>query len=179
MGREESVSRLRAFPGESGRRRVARFGGTAVVAFAFYLLLGDPTDSFDVATGLVSAAVVAAVLGQIAFERAPSTRTLLSVLRATVFVPVLLFAVARANLSLAAVVHRSIALFRRPFVQEVYPHLGPARSLFVEHERATAVHLYISDVDGVIVKIKAGNELPVPTFVDDCLAALYPDGEGP
>jgi hypothetical protein len=77
-----------------------------------------------------------------------------------------------------AVVHRSIALFRRPFVREVYSHLGPARSLFVEHERATAVHPYISDVDGVIVKIMAGNQLPVPTFVDDCLAALYPDGDG-
>jgi hypothetical protein len=53
------VSRLRASTAESGRRTVARFGGTAVVAFAFYLLLGDPTDSFDVATGLVSAALVA------------------------------------------------------------------------------------------------------------------------
>jgi hypothetical protein len=84
-----------------------------------------------------------------------------------------------SNHEFDAVVHRSIALFRRPFVQEVYSHLGPARSLLVEHERATAVHLYITDVEGVIIKIKAGNELAVPTFVDDCLAVLFPDGDRP
>jgi hypothetical protein len=74
------------------------------------------------------------------------------------------------------VVHRSIALFRRPYVEEVYDHLGPARTLVVEHERATAVHLYLSDTEGVIVKIRAGNEVAVPSFTDWCLDALYPDG---
>ena len=73
------------------------------------------------------------------------------------------------------VVHRSIALFRRPYVEEVYSHLGPARTLVIEHERATAVHLYLSEVTGVIVKIKAGHEIAVPTFTDNCLAALFPE----
>jgi hypothetical protein len=77
---------------------------------------------------------------------------------------------------LDVVIHRSIALFRRPFVEEVYTHLGPARTLVVEHERATAVHLYLSDTEGVIVKIKAGNEVSVPAFTEWCLDALYPDG---
>ncbi len=72
------------------------------------------------------------------------------------------------------VVHRSIALFRRPYVEEVYSHLGPARTLVIEHERATAVHLYLSDTEGVIVKIKAGNDISVPAFADDCFAALFP-----
>jgi hypothetical protein len=72
------------------------------------------------------------------------------------------------------VVHRSMALFRRPYVEEVYAHLGPARSLVIEHERATAVHLYLSDTTGVIVKIKTGNEIAIPSFVDDCVAALFP-----
>lgn len=75
------------------------------------------------------------------------------------------------------VVHRSIALFRRPYVEEVYTHLGPARSLVIEHERATAVHLYLSDTTGVIIKIKRGNEISIPGFVDDCVAALFPGAE--
>jgi hypothetical protein len=36
------------------------------------------------------------------------------------------------------VVHRSVALFRRPYVEEVYSHLGPAQMLVVQHERARA-----------------------------------------
>jgi hypothetical protein len=74
------------------------------------------------------------------------------------------------------VVHRSIALFRRPYVEEVYAHLGPAQSLVVEHERATAFHLYLSDEEGVIIKIAAGNELAVPSFTETCVEALFPDG---
>jgi hypothetical protein len=75
---------------------------------------------------------------------------------------------------LDVVIHRSMGLFRRPYVEEVYTHLGPARSLVIEHERATAVHLYLSDTEGVIVKIAAGNEVALPSFADDCFAALYP-----
>jgi hypothetical protein len=70
------------------------------------------------------------------------------------------------------VVHRSIALFRRPYLEEVYTHLGDARTLVVEHERATAVHIYLSDVEGVIIKIRAGNDVSIPSFTDDCLDAL-------
>jgi hypothetical protein len=77
---------------------------------------------------------------------------------------------------LDVVVHRSIALFRRPYVEEVYAHLGPARTLVVEHERATAVHIYLSDTRGVIIKIRTGNEVSVPSFTEDCLDALYPEG---
>lgn len=77
------------------------------------------------------------------------------------------------------VVHRSIALFRRPYVEEVYSHLGDARALVVEHERATAVHLYLSDTKGIIVKIRAGHEVSLPSFTDDCTAALFPEAETP
>jgi hypothetical protein len=74
-------------------------------------------------------------------------------------------------------VHRSIALFRRPYVEDVYSHLGPARSLVIEYERSTAVHLYLAGGEGVIVKVAAGNEVPLPSFTDDCHAALYPELE--
>ncbi|KAB1190537.1 hypothetical protein GJR96_16340 [Haloferax sp. MBLA0076] len=72
------------------------------------------------------------------------------------------------------VVHRSIALFRRPYVEEVYAHLGDVNSLVLQHDRATAVHLYLTDSTGVIIKIKAGNNIAIPDFIDDCFAALFP-----
>ena len=76
---------------------------TALVAFAFYVFLGDPTDWFDIVTGIVSAVVVAIVLGRVAFVHPPTVRTLGTLVRAVIFLPYLLFAVVRANLSLAAV----------------------------------------------------------------------------
>jgi hypothetical protein len=79
-----------------------------------------------------------------------------------------------SNHQFDVVVHRSIALFRRPYIEEVYAHLGNVNSLVLQHDRATAVHLYLSDTAGVIIKIKAGNSISIPEFTHDCLAALYP-----
>jgi multicomponent Na+:H+ antiporter subunit E len=70
----------------------------------FYLALGDPTSAFDLVTGAGSALVVAWTLGRVAFERPPSRTTLRAAVRAAVFLPLLLVAVVRANLALAAVV---------------------------------------------------------------------------
>jgi hypothetical protein len=78
---------------------------------------------------------------------------------------------------LDVVVHRTIGLFNRPYVEEVYTHLGDAQCLVLQHEKATAVHLYLNDTDGVVVKLRAGIEVSLPTFVDECLAAL--EGETP
>ena len=86
------------------RAEAVRTVATGLVAYAFYLALGDPTDPFDLATGAVSAVAVAWVLGEVTFERTPSRETFLAVVRAAVFLPLLLVAVVRANLSLAAVV---------------------------------------------------------------------------
>jgi multicomponent Na+:H+ antiporter subunit E len=95
-------------PGSRERPNTDRSAGrtvaTAAVSFAFYLALGDPTAPFDLVTGLASATVVAVVLGNVAFPRAPSAATAASVVRAVVFLPALLAAVVRANLSLAWVV---------------------------------------------------------------------------
>jgi hypothetical protein len=78
---------------------------------------------------------------------------------------------------LDVVIHRTIALFNRAYVEQVYTHLGDARSLVLDHDRATAVHVYLGESDGFVVKIRAGNEVTIPTFVDECLAVLY-DTEG-
>ncbi len=82
-----------------------------------------------------------------------------------------------SNHEFDVVVHRSIALFNRPYVEEVYTHLGHACSFVLQHERATAVHVYLSDTDGIIIKIRAGNEISVPGFVEECLAVLYGPGD--
>ncbi|MDS0282659.1 Na+/H+ antiporter subunit E [Haloarcula onubensis] len=88
-----------ALPRTTGKV-LATFG----LSLAFYLSLGDPTSAFDVATGVLSAGVVTAVLSRIVFEDDPSVRTLASALRAGLFLPYLLYAVARANVAMAAVV---------------------------------------------------------------------------
>jgi hypothetical protein len=75
---------------------------------------------------------------------------------------------------LDAVIHRSIGMFKRPDVEQVYTHLGDVESLILHHERATAVHVYLGDTEGLVVKIKAGNEISVPGFIEECLGALYP-----
>jgi multicomponent Na+:H+ antiporter subunit E len=85
-------------------RTSRRVAATFLVSFGFYLALGDPTKPFDLATGAVSAAVVASLLSRVAFERDPSPASLGRLLRATVFLPWLLVAVVRANLAMAAVV---------------------------------------------------------------------------
>ena len=74
---------------------------------------------------------------------------------------------------LDVVIHRTVALFNRPYVEEVYTHLGDAQALVLQHERATAVHLYLSDREGLVIKLRAGIDVTLPQFVDECLAALY------
>jgi multicomponent Na+:H+ antiporter subunit E len=88
-----------AFP-----RTLPRVAATFGVSLGFYLVLGDPTSPFDVATGVVSAALVAALLSRVAFETDPSVGSLKAILRAVLFLPYLLYAVVRANVAMAAVV---------------------------------------------------------------------------
>ncbi|WP_191965511.1 MULTISPECIES: Na+/H+ antiporter subunit E [Haloferax] len=90
-------------PSGLGNAAIGSRIATALVAFAFYIFLGDPTDWFDIVTGAISAVVVAIVMGRVVFERPPTVQTLGTIARALVFLPYLLFAVVRANLSLAAV----------------------------------------------------------------------------
>jgi multicomponent Na+:H+ antiporter subunit E len=83
-------------------KRVALF----VVAFGFYLLLGDVT-AFDVATGAASGVVVVALLDRVAFVESPTLgRTLPRVARAAAFFPWVVWEAVKANLSVAAVLLR-------------------------------------------------------------------------
>ena len=79
----------------------------------------------------------------------------------------------RSSHDLDVVIHRSIALFDRPYVEEAYRYLGDVQALILQHERATAVHVYLGPSEGFVVKVRAGEAVTLPAFVDDCLAALY------
>jgi multisubunit Na+/H+ antiporter MnhE subunit len=92
-------------------RRLLVAGSTAgtaalfVLSLAFYLLLAGRVDTFEVVTGVATAAVVASVFRTVAFETPPSFRRSGSrVLRGLLYVPYLLWEVARANLAIAAIV---------------------------------------------------------------------------
>lgn len=77
---------------------------------------------------------------------------------------------------LDTIIHRSMAVFNRHHVEDVYFHLGEAECLVARHERAMAVHLYLSDVTGVVIKLVPEASVPFPDFVKTCLEKLYPGG---
>ncbi|MFW5903504.1 MAG: hypothetical protein ACOCS7_02070 [Halolamina sp.] len=70
------------------------------------------------------------------------------------------------------IVHRSIAIFNRRHVEDVYFHLGDAESLLVEYDEAIAVHLYLDDRRGVVIKIQSGADVSIPEFREACLERL-------
>jgi hypothetical protein len=77
-----------------------------------------------------------------------------------------------SGLDFDTIVHRSMAVFNRRHVEDVYYHLGDARSLLVEHERAFAVHLYLDERRGVVVKVETGASVSMPEFREECLSRL-------
>jgi multisubunit Na+/H+ antiporter MnhE subunit/soluble P-type ATPase len=86
-------------------RDLAGFVLTFVLSFGFYLLLGDPTDPFDLVTGVATAGVVAASLSAIVVETESSVSgVLVRSLRATAFLPYLLYEIVKANLGVAYVI---------------------------------------------------------------------------
>lgn len=93
-------------------RSSAGFALTFVLSYAFYLALGDPTAPFDLVTGAVTAGLVAGGLSAVVVETSPSAATVAArALRATLFLPYLLYEVARANLGVAYVIlHPSLPI---------------------------------------------------------------------
>jgi len=132
-------------------RTTSRLLATFGVAYAFYLALGDPTKPFDVATGAVSAGVVALVLGRVAFEPEPSRQSVGRVLRALVFIPYLLAAVVRANLSMAVVVLSPRLPIDPSVVRVPAPEGRIARALLANSITLTPGTLTVDVVDDELV----------------------------
>jgi hypothetical protein len=57
-------------------------------------------------------------------------------------------------------IHRSLGLFSRPNVEAVYRHLGDVQALVLQHELATAVHGYLTESEGFVIKLRSGVDHP-------------------
>jgi len=73
---------------------------------------------------------------------------------------------------LDTIVHRSMAIFDRDRMDDVYFHLGEVEAMLVQHEVAMAVHLYLEESTGVVVKVERDAEVTMPTQVDEWLDVL-------
>lgn len=80
-----------------------------------------------------------------------------------------------SSLELETIIHRSMAVFNRQHVEDVYFHLGDAEALVVQHDRAFAVHIYLTDTVGVVIKLERDATVTIPTFVEECLDRLGVD----
>ncbi|MFC4358419.1 hypothetical protein ACFO0N_10755 [Halobium salinum] len=74
------------------------------------------------------------------------------------------------------IIDRSMAVFNRRHVEDVYSHLGEAECFIARHERAMAVHIYLSDVTGAVVKLEPEASVTLPDFVETCPEKLHPEG---
>lgn len=91
---------------------VAQFVSVFGASFLFYLLLGGFSGTFDLVTGAVSGLVVASLFYRIVLKGPPAFRTWAAqVARFILYVPYLLWEIARANLEIAYVVlHPSLPI---------------------------------------------------------------------
>jgi multicomponent Na+:H+ antiporter subunit E len=168
-------------------RTPRRTGVTFLVAFGFYLVLGDATKPFDVVTGLLSAAVVALTLSRVAFESDPPLASLGRVARAVLYLPYLLVEVVRANLAVAwAVLHPDLPIDPR-IVRVPAPEGRVARALLANSITLTPGTLTVDIVDDLVVHtLTAGTRAGLEdgalaravAFVMDGRAAPTADGDG-
>ena len=77
-----------------------------------------------------------------------------------------------SGLDFDTIVHRSMVVFNRRHLEDVYFHLGDAESLVVEYDDAMAVHLYLDDRRGVVIKLQRGADVSIPEFREACLERL-------
>jgi hypothetical protein len=75
------------------------------------------------------------------------------------------------------IIHRSMAIYNRRHLEDVYNHLGTARSLVVEHDRAMAVHVYFDGPKGVVVKLAKDASVRTPEFTREATSRLFGDEE--
>jgi multicomponent Na+:H+ antiporter subunit E len=132
-------------------RSPGRVAATFGLSFAFYLALGDPTDPFDLATGVLAAAVVAALLSRVVLETTPTAASVGRVARAALFLPYLLYAVVRANVAMAAVVLHPRLPIDPSVVRVPAPEGRVARALLANSITLTPGTLTVDVVDDEVV----------------------------
>jgi len=110
---EAPVTRERRSSSLVGRATAGQFLTIFGLSYAFYLLLaGTVTDTFELATGAVSAAIVAVALSRVSLtDPIRPRRALGQALRLCLYVPYLLFEIARSNVQIAYIVlHPSLPI---------------------------------------------------------------------
>lgn len=81
------------------------FGAVFGVSYLFYVVLGGFAGTFDYVTGAISAGIVAAVLSGVAFDQTiRPVRSGRRLVRWIIYVPYLLWEIAKANIEVAAIV---------------------------------------------------------------------------
>ncbi|MEF8779983.1 MAG: monovalent cation/H+ antiporter subunit E [Haloferacaceae archaeon] len=95
------------------------------LSYLFYLVLGGFSGSFDLLTGAVSAAVVAAVLSGISLDHDPTfPETPLRILRGAIYLPVLFVEILKSNVVIASVILRP-SMPIEPRLTRMRAYLGP------------------------------------------------------
>ena len=145
--------------------------GTAVfvLAYAFYLVLGDPSYWFDLVTGAGVALVAAGLLRNVSFERTPDpTSAPLVAIRAVLFVPYLLWEIAKANAQFAYVVlHPSLP---------VDPWLDRVDAAVDDGLATTGLANSLTLTPGTLTVDADGSELVVHSLTPDTRAGLLAGG---
>lgn len=101
---EASVDRPTRRPSLLTRGGASRFVTVFIISYGFYLALGS-FSAFDIVTGGVTAAIVAATLQRVSFETSPTARRVPGLgLRLLIYAPYLLWQIVIANFRIAYVV---------------------------------------------------------------------------
>ncbi|SFF99221.1 multicomponent Na+:H+ antiporter subunit E [Halopelagius inordinatus] len=95
-----------------GRASLQKAALTFGTTFLFYLVVGGTFSPFDLGTGALTAAIATLLLSRVAFIDSPSLRrTPARLARACLYVPYLLWEIAKANLSVAYIIlHPSLPI---------------------------------------------------------------------
>ncbi|MEF8779603.1 MAG: monovalent cation/H+ antiporter subunit E [Haloferacaceae archaeon] len=148
---------------------LVRAAAIFAVGYAFYLLVGDPTSAFDRITGAATALAAAALLRNVAFETTPVPgRALRTVARGAIFVPYLLFEIAKANVQFAYVVlHPALPI--DPRIDRIDAALGDGLSV-------TGLANSLTLTPGTLTVDAADSELLVHSLTPDTRADLLDGG---
>lgn len=148
---------------------LVRAAAIFAVGYGFYLLVGDPTSAFDRITGAATALAAAALLRNVAFETTPDPgRALRTVGRGAIFVPYLLFEIAKANVQFAYVVlHPALPI--DPRVDRIDAALGDGLSV-------TGLANSLTLTPGTLTVDAAGSELLVHSLTPNTRADLLDGG---
>lgn len=150
------------------RTSVPQIGMLFLVSFAFYQVLGGVFDTFDIITGVISAAIVAVGLSQVTFTRDPTRRTLGRLVRHTIYIPYLLLEIIKSNIVVAAVILHP----RLP----IEPRLTRIRPAVWGSLPITTLSNSITLTPGTLTVRVDGRTLTVHTLIPDARQDLFDGG---